>query len=411
MILSTTSELNALLPANVSSNAERWLTLMEQTERTYIIPVLGKPLYAEVQEEYERLRQGEATDEEGTRLEIDMLVTTEADGMRYKYTPMQQLIRLLQIPLVYMTLSNNAGLLSISLNDGGMNIVSAEGYDASKKEDREAFARDCYLNAHKGIEQVLLFLEEDARSEDPVFLDKWMQSSYFYRQNGLLLRTAMEFDSYVHIAESRETFLQLVPSIRNIQENKIRPELGDTLLNAFIQFVSFGPQRKEEEVSAEPDDDAEETGDKEPVQVRKELWDEISSSMTSSEAFDEDLRGFLPYERHAGMSDDERYKLRCWNKALLLLRSALAYYVEDGNKKLKRDSSYNDAMSNLDRAKKFISSNSAAFEGVIEESPLFVADETVKEKPDDDSDSECPSRCPEAGRADYIFDPIGSFFG
>lgn len=409
MILSTTSELNALLPANVSSNAERWLALMEQTERTYIIPVLGKPLYAEVQDEYERLRQGEAIDEEGTLLEIDMLVTTESDGMRYKYTPMQQLIRLLQIPLVYMTLSNNAGLLAISLNDGGMNSVSAEGYDASKKEDREAFARDCYLNAHKGIEQVLLFLEEDARSEEPSFLTKWMQSSYFYQQNGLLLRTAMEFDTYVHIAESRETFLQLVPSMRNVQENKIRPELGDTLLNAFIQFVAFGPQRKKEEVSPEPDDNEEETGEKEPVPARKELWDEVSSLMTSSEAFDEDLRGFFPYERSAGASDDERYKLRCWNKALSLLRSALAYYVEDGNKKLKRPDSYNDAMSNLDRAKKFISSNSAAFEGVIEESPLFVEDETVKEEPDEDS--ECPSRCPEAGREDYIFDPLGSFFG
>ena len=45
MILSTPEELNALLPANVSTSPERLLTLMEQTERTHIVPLLGKPLY------------------------------------------------------------------------------------------------------------------------------------------------------------------------------------------------------------------------------------------------------------------------------------------------------------------------------------------------------------------------------
>ena len=39
MILSTPEELNALLPANVSTSPERLLTLMEQTERTHIVPL------------------------------------------------------------------------------------------------------------------------------------------------------------------------------------------------------------------------------------------------------------------------------------------------------------------------------------------------------------------------------------
>lgn len=390
MIISTTSELNALLPANVSSEASRWLTLMEQTERSYIIPLLGKPLYADILDEYGKLCRGTAVDAQGVMIETGSLLATESDGAGYKYTPMQQLIRLLQVPVVYMTLSNNAGLLAVSLNDGGMNSVSAEGYEAIKKEDREAFARDCYLNAHKGIEQVLLFLEEDAQSKAPVFLSKWMQSSCFYRQNALLLRTAVEFNRFVPIAESRETFLQLVPSIRNVQENRIRPELGDTLLNALIQFQFYGPQPKIE---------SEDTG------TESFTKEEHDVCMTSEEAFEEDLRPYLPYGRFSGLTDGERYKLRCWNKALLLVRSAIAYHVEVGNKKLQRPDSHNDAMSNLDRAKSFITGNSAAFEGVIEESPLYESTDAGPEQ-----EPSCCGRLNGKRDAGFIHDPFETFY-
>lgn len=406
MIISTRAELNSLLPSNVLSNPDGLLTLMEQTERTYIIPVLGKKLYAAVQDEYDKLRNGESTDVDGNTIDVDRMLATESDGSGCHYTPMQQLIRLLQIPVVYMTLANNPGLLSVSLNNGGINMVSADNYDTAGKESREAFAKDCYLNAHRGIEQVLLFLEEDAGKDVPDFLKLWMKSGYFYRQNGLLLRSALEFDRYVPISESREMFLSLVPLLRNIQDNRLRPITGDTLLNALIQFATFGP-KPFADISA---DSTEAKVEGKAVKGTINEWDKVSSTMISDEAFDEDLREFFPVRRYEGMKQEEKEKLRIWNKALTLFRSALAYYVEDEVKKLKRPSSAGDAASCLDRAMKFISANQSAFTGVIEKSPLYVKDD------DSEADSgngpvsngeSCLSANPDTS---YISDPFGTFY-
>ena len=407
MIISTRAELNSLLPSNVLSSPDGLLTLMEQTERTYIIPVLGKKLYDAVQEEYDKLRNGKSVDADGKTIDVDKLLATESDGSGYHYTPMQQLIRLLQVPIIYMTLANNPGLLSVSLNNSGINMVSADNYDTAGKDSREAFAKDCYLNAHRGIEQVLLFLEEDAGKDAPDFLKLWMKSGYFYRQNGLLLRSALEFDRYVPISESREMFLSLVPLLRNIQDNRLRPVIGDTLLNALVQFATFGPKPL-------PDNGfADSTITQKEGKTEKETineWDKVSSCMISDEAFDEDLREFFPVRKYDGMKQEEKEKLRIWNKALTLLRSALAYYVEDGVKKLKRPSSVEDASSCMDRAMKFISANQSAFTGVIEKSPLFVKNDNSEADSGNGQVNNrdfCSSVNPEPS---YISDPFETFY-
>ncbi len=409
MLISSIYELNALLPANVSSESDRWLTLMEQTERNYIVQLLGNELYNLVKEEYMKIMNGGGMDATGAPLSgPEALVSTQSARDNLKYTPMQELIRLLQVPLVYMTLANNAGMLSVSLNDAGLNVATADSYDAAKKDDREALARDCYMNAHKGMEQVLLFLEEDARSNSPQFLEAWMKSRTFYRQNGLLLRTATEVDRLLDIAGSRETFLTLVPAILRFQENRIRPELGDRLTNAFIQFHTFGPQPKPAD-APQPDGDEEPDAPQadEDADADDKAWQAVSSSMTYEDAFDEDLRPFLPYGQYSGMTAGERYKLRTWNKALLMIRSALAYYVEDATKKLRRATSLNDAMSAMERARLFISGNTSAFMGVIEESPFYNPPVNT---PPETEDKEEKKDKPKPQPSSYICDPFETFY-
>ena len=382
MILTTPQELNALLPANVSTSPERLLTLMEQTERTHIVPLLGKPLYQAVCQEYERLHHGEAVDADANPMEANNLVTTEADHLGYSYTPMQQLIRLLQVPLVYMTLANSTGILAVSLNDGGMNMVSAEAYDSAKKDDRDAFSRDCFRHAHEGMEQVLLFLEEDAHSDEPAFLELWSQSPTFYMQYGLLVPTATKFNQFVPIDNSRETFLSLVQRIRFVQDNKIRTELGESLTDALVQYAAFGPQQKDD------------TG--------RVILSEVKNLNTSAvNSFDEDLRPYLPVKRYDGITPEELFKLRGWNRLLLLLQSAVCFYVEYDNKRLRRPDSDKDAMLALERAKQFVKDNTALFEGVIEDSPLYESRDVachVENHPSNDN------------RPGGVFDPLGTYY-
>ena len=402
MILSTSQELNALLPANVSTSPERLLALVEQTERTYIIPLLGKPLYQAVCQEYASIHRGEATDAEGNAIEVNDLVVTESHHMGFVYTPMQQLIRLLQVPLVYMTLANNTGILSVSLNDGGMNMVSAESYDAAKKDDREAFSRDCYLNAHKGMEQVLLFLEEDAHVESPVFLKLWSQSATFYLQYGLLVTTATCFNRFVPIDDSREMFLSLVQRIRYIQESKLTFEFGDTLINALVQYAAFGPQSN---VAT--------TSEANPESTSEETLQNNSQFSISNFPFTDDLRPFLPVNRYPGMTIEERIKLNAWNRLLLLLQRTICFYVEMDNKKLRRPDSDKDAMLSLEQAKTFVQNNTAFFEGVIEDSPLFQPDseatlQQAAQRPCTDKQSNVERI--NQNSDSVVFDPLGSFY-
>lgn len=386
MIISTVTELDQLLPPNVSSRTERLFTLFEQTERSLLIPVLGNALYDKVQQSYSEIVSGTATFADGSPVTgPDELCTS---GSSSSLTPMQQLIRLLQVPLVYLTLSNNATLLSVSLNDSGMNLVSAEGYDAVRREDREAFARDCYMNSQKGMEQVLLFLERDAQSSQPSFLTLWRQSPGFYIHNELLLRTAEEFGRYTYIADSRETYLQLIPSIRNVQENRLRPELGDMLMNALIQFSVFGPQPRPESVTL-PDTPQPMPQDAMPV-----------STIQAEDSFIDDLRPYLPYTRASSTTPGELHKLRVWNKALSLIRLSLSCYVESESKRLRRgDSSLNDAMSALQRLRQHLADNSSSFQGVIEQSPFYCPPVPDEKQPS--------SHCPDGG---FVHDPFGSFY-
>ena len=400
MILSTPEELNALLPANVSTSPERLLTLMEQTERTHIVPLLGKPLYKSVCQEYERLHNGEAVDADENKMSANDLVTTEADHMGYNYTPMQQLIRLLQVPLVYMTLANSTGILAVSLNDGGMNMVSAEAYDSAKKDDREAFSRDCFRKAHEGMEQVLLFLEEDAHTDKPVFLELWSQAPTFYLQYGLLVPTATKFNQFVPIDDSRETFLSLVQRIRFVQDNKIRTELGETLTDALVQYAAFGPQQKQGEATAT-----------DGVQS-----DTLNSQFSILNSFEEDLRPHLPVKRYDGMTTEERLKLQGWNRLLLQCQLAVCFYVEYDNKKLRRPDSDKDAMLALERAKQFVQSNTALFEGVIEDSPLYVPQSHPEQSEESGGNgaeahnSDLRPHYSEDHRPGGVFDPLGGYY-
>lgn len=385
MIISTETELSAILPTQVMESPASLFTLIGQTEKTYIIPLLGALLYKEVCDAYADIRQGRAT------ITPEQLVASFADteGFPPEYTPMQQLIRLLQPPIVYMTLANNAALLSVSLNAAGMNVASAEGYDPVDTKTREAFARDCFLNAHKGIELVLLFLEEDARSDEPVFLERWRSSASFFQQNGLLIRTADELNRYVNINNSRETYLALVPRLRFFQDTYLRPDFGDTLINALLQFQLYGPQP----VADTEQPDAEVPGQTEAAEG-SQPWQVITTEQQSDDAFFTDLRPHLPRRLTGDSVAEEARRLHVWNRLLSYLRPALAYLAE-AEKKGAETHFLNDANLCLERARLLVRGNPNLFQGVVEDSPLYtppVISQPSTETPEADTLSSSPSQ-------------------
>ena len=309
MILSSTEEISAYLPSSLYDRVESLLTLVEETEENILVPVLGRKLYETVCEKYEELKE-----EHGGVTSVFIEPKDVTDDVR--------LVRLCQSPVVYMTLARNTGILNVSLNEGGgMNQLSTTGFDRADDNSINLFERDAFFKGRRGIDRLLLFLEEDAQSIEPQYAELWRTSRYFYKQGDLLFTTAIEMNRFLDIGESREKFISMLPDIRYCQNVYIAPVIGDDLLQALVDWCTG---RNESEVAA----------------------------------------------------DDKKRKV--WDKAIDNLRMALALYIESRRPEKQRRYSENEASLSMHKAKDYIMEHQDDFGEAIKTSPLYTPPETPK---------------------------------
>lgn len=314
MLITQTEEISAYLPTSTFNSPDKLLSLTEDAEENYLVPVLGRSLYNKVEEIYEQ-----QLGEEGGVLPA--FVGKKDDN------PEVVLVRLCQMPVIYFALANNTGLLSISLNDMGFNQASTGSFEAADIKSVERFERDAYFKARRGIDRLLIFLEEDARSETPLFAQLWRESTYFYLQGDLLITTAIEFNRFLNIDSSREKFISLLPDIRYCQDTYLAPAIGDELMEAIVQSCT-----------------------------------DISIIPTNTEPISTDT----PIVSASGQT------ARTWRKATDYLRMSLAIYVENRRPEKQRRYSENEAGMSLVRAKEYIANHQDFFGEWIKTSPLYT---------------------------------------
>ena len=315
MIFTERREIEVFLPTSVLESSQSILTLAEDSEETYLLPVLGRPLFNHVDELYQEVS-----------LNDDWYLPKNGE----KADPGERLIRICQEVVLYMTLANNAGLFSVSLNDAGLNTPSSQGYEEADEKRIDRFVKDSFKKGHRAIDRLLLFLEEDATSNKPKFAELWKKSKYFYRNHDTLFTTAVEFDRYVSIDESREWFVKLLPDIRFCQDTYLCPQLGYGLIEALIGFC---------------------TGERKDTLEAKDA--------------------------------------KVWDIAVNKLKQALALYAENRNEKLRRKTSRGEADLSLERAKEYIRNHQSAFGMAMEDSPLYnkelmgdaVPEDSLQEQP------------------------------
>lgn len=336
MFITNIDEIKAYLPTTVWQKPEGLLSLLDDTEETYLVPLLGRPLFNYLQSEYKRLTiigavlpKEEEEDFGGSGETEEGGGVTDSDALTDKEQETVRILRICQAIDIYMTLANNSGILNVSINSGGgMNSVTTDGYDHADKDAVNRFEKDAYMKAHRAIDRLLIALEEDAcnpyASEDsgeddtaqehaPYFSDLWKRSRYFYRQHDTLFTTAAEFNRYVNVDRSREVFITLQADIRYCQDTYLCPEVGTELVETLV------------------------------------------ASLTDP--------SLLPAEKK---------DLRIWQNTIARLRTALALYTEARNEKLARKQSRNEADLSLARAKTYISEHQESFGKYILDSPLYV---------------------------------------
>lgn len=232
MIITTIEEFRKFAPSHLIDDLTPFYGAIESSEQDFLKDRIGKPLYDALVKRYAEITDKyELTPGEGVNLSV-----------------WYQFINLCQRVVAYDMLRRSAGMMSLSINGAGLNVVSADNYDAADKDSIERFSSAYYKEAHQAMDRLLIELEdwEQSLSEDSKGTDAyeivqlWKKSKYYYRVAGLLISTAKEFNGFVNIYENREKFIQLLPDMLYCQDFIIRDELGDDLLNDLIKINQAG---------------------------------------------------------------------------------------------------------------------------------------------------------------------------
>lgn len=279
---------------------------LEEEEAVALEPLLGNSLYQWLLTEYDRLRKtyvditattvrptGKAKADPGLpyadvteRLEqIQAGIShCSCSGAIDEYTdnvPSEdlatiRLIRICQQIEFYKMLSHKAGLLTVSFNEGGgMNIVTADGYEPTDEKRMERVVKDAYMSAGRAIDALLLFLEADAKGAKR-FAEKWSEADAFYLHKDLLFQTARTLNEYLDIRGERMVYVSLVRDIRFCQNTYLKPRIGAKLLKAVVEWANTGHAESTENT---------ETDDGEAAVLSDSVAEELLSLLRTALAF------------------------------------------------------------------------------------------------------------------------------
>ena len=269
MLITTPNEIQSLMPTARWDRPQQLFAYLVEEETVALEPLLGTTLYQHLIGEYDRLREtytditaatvrpsGKAKQDARLahadvteRLEqiqagkYRETFTAAADGEQKVSEEDMAVIRLLRICQqieFYKMLSHKAGLLTVSFNEGGgMNMVSADGYDPADEKHMERVVKDAYMSAGRAIDSLLLFLEADAKGKR-LFTEKWSEADAFYLHKDLLFQTARMLNEYLDIKGERMAYVSLVRDIRFCQNTYLKPRVGAKLLKALIEYANLG---------------------------------------------------------------------------------------------------------------------------------------------------------------------------
>lgn len=305
MLITTQNEIISLMPTARWDRPQQLFGYLEEEEAVALEPLLGNSLYQWLLTEYDRLRKKyvdiTATTVRPTRMAKQDARLAHSDVTerleqiqqgRYRETyegaadgdtqvPAEdmaiiRLIRICQQIEFYKMLSHKAGLLTVSFNEGGgMNLVSADGYEPADEKRMERVVKDAWMSAGRAVDSLLLFLEADAKGKKQ-FAEKWKEADAFYMHKDLLFQTARMLNEYLDIKGERMAYVALVRDIRFCQNTYLKPRIGGKLLKAVVEWANTGHTESTENT---------ETDDGEAAVLSDSVAEELLSLLRTALAF------------------------------------------------------------------------------------------------------------------------------
>ena len=219
MLFSTPQEINHIIPTAKFAKIENLISRLNAEEMSSLYPLVGLPLLQKFNEDYAAIGEIWSNQTRSKEEETKVII-----------------LRIAQEILLYSYLANHSAILQSSFNmGGGWNSPSTGDYDALDSKGNDRLDKDLWHSARRSKENMLLYLEMDAR-DSKVYTDLWQQSDYYYQHQDLLFTTPSELHpQYINLGDTPHlNFQAYVSTLHDCQDGYIAGTIGYTLLNALI---------------------------------------------------------------------------------------------------------------------------------------------------------------------------------
>lgn len=199
-------EVRQFVPVSVSSDINSLLPHIANAERDYLIPVIGREMYDQLQSFYDH----------GT-ISSDSSSGASAESIR----KIGELLSLAQSAVVHIAYWIGYDLLNSHVSDAGFKRTEADSVKSLFKYQEDSLKKYFRTNGFNGIDTILQYLEENI-SDFPKFK---ASEQYTLLQSSFIANTTT-FNGIVYINNSRLTFLRMKPHLQLVEEIDIAPLLG-----------------------------------------------------------------------------------------------------------------------------------------------------------------------------------------
>ena len=183
-LINNLSQVLSAASINISNTIENWYPYIEEAQETFIRPVLGDPLYHQLQE------TADPTTREPEKQPLDPRLV--------------DLLDLVRKPLALYALWLGADEFGVSVSSQGIQVIETQTHKTAPQYRVQNLKENWIRRANTSLDLVLKFLDEH-REDYP---------SYICQDAELFLLHTQEFNSEVDIRESRRVFVALKPVIR-----------------------------------------------------------------------------------------------------------------------------------------------------------------------------------------------------
>lgn len=202
MLFKTTDDLKKVLPFTANFDFNDIASFIENAEKDEIVPFIGQDQYDELNIAY-----------------------ASADNDDNLFPALKKLLGYVRRPALNAGFLNMIPFRNVNIGKSGFSVTETQSEKIAGQFRIEDLKAQCISEYYKGMESLLLFLESN-RTDYP----EWTGSDAFSLALGSLINTAVDFNSYVNINNSRMVFIKVKP-VMSQKESIVAKVTGQALFD------------------------------------------------------------------------------------------------------------------------------------------------------------------------------------